>query len=184
VKKDKVIYELNNNKKDPFLAKLFKNGLSSYSSSALVESVEGVDVNMLTKYAKYLAGKFAIPAQSSAEFHDQMFLSSITDKNEWKEFSFVFKLNSGTAKYVSVMSVLDSKTNTLDFMNCDIKAGFSLASDVIISSSTKKRFFGLFSKTQFKITKRPAELTMRSIELLFKFFKVSALTKFKAFRGM
>ena len=180
--KDQVVYELNQKKGDPFLAKLFKNGITSYTSSAIVEGLEGVELNMLTEYSKYLADKMNIPASARPTFMDQLYLSSITDKNEWKEFEFMYKLNSGTAKYVSVMSVLDSNTNTLDFLNSDIKAGFELGPDVIISTKRRSSFFGLFSKTTIEITKRPAELTMQSIELLFKFFKVAAFEKFRAFR--
>jgi hypothetical protein len=180
--KDQVVYELNQKKNDPFLAKLFKNGITSYTSSAVVESLEGVELSMLTEYSKYLADKMNIPANARPTFMDQLYLSSITDKNEWKEFEFMYKLNAGTAKYVSVMSVLESNTNTLDFLNSDIKAGFELGPDVIISTKRRSSFFGLFSRTTIEITKRPAELTMQSIELLFKFFKVSAFEKFRAFR--
>jgi hypothetical protein len=180
--KDQVVYELNQKKNDPFIAKLFKNGITSYTSSAVVESLEGVEVDFLSEYTDFLADKMSIPANARPTFKDQLFLSSITDKNEWKEFEFLFKLNSGTAKYVSVMSVLDSRTNTLDFLNSDIKAGFELGPDVIISTKRRSYFFGLFSSTTIEITKRPAELTMQSIELLFKFFKVAAFEKFRAFR--
>lgn len=180
--KDQVVYELNQKQGDPFLAKLFKNGITSYTSSAVVESLEGVELGMLNEYSVYLADKMNIPGHARPTFMDQLYLSSITDKNEWKEFEFMYKLNSGTAKYVSVMSVLDSNTNTLDFLNSDIKAGFELGPDVIISTKRRSSFFGLFSSTSIQITYRPAELTMQSIELLFKFFKVAAFEKFRAFR--
>jgi hypothetical protein len=180
--KDQVVYELNQKRGDPFLAKLFKNGITSYTSSAIVESLEGVELDMLNDYSVYLADKMSIPAHARPTFMDQLYLSSITDKNEWKEFEFLYKLNAGTAKYVSVMSVLDSNTNTLDFLNSDIKAGFELGPDVIISTRRRSSFFGLFSSTSIQITYRPAELTMQSIELLFKFFKVAAFEKFRAFR--
>jgi len=182
--KDQVIYELNQKKGDPFLAKLFRNGITSYTSSAVVESLEGVELDMLNDYSVYLADKMNIPAHARPTFMDQLYLSSITDKNEWKEFEFLYKLNAGTAKYVSVMSVLDANTNTLDFLNSDIKAGFELGPDVIISTKRRSSFFGLFSSTSIQITYRPAELTMQSIELLFKFFKVAAFEKFRAFRNI
>lgn len=67
---------------------------------------------------------------------------------------------------------------------CDIRAGFEMAPDVILSTSSKSSWFGLFSKTTVKIVKKPAELTQSSIQLLFKFFKVSALEKFKKFRNI
>ena len=180
--KEAIVYELNQNKNDPFLAKLFKNGITSYTSSAIVESLEGVDAGMINEYAEHLSNSMGIPFGARATFKDQLFLSTLTEKNEWKELEFMFKVNQGTAKYISVMSVLDESTNTLDFLNSDIKAGFELGPDVIISTKTRSSFFGLFSRTTIEITKRPAELTMRSIELLFKFFKVAAYDKFRAFR--
>lgn len=182
--KQQAVYDLNQKKGDPFLAKLFKNGLSAYTSTATIEAMEGIDVNMLTEFSNYLADNLRIAAASRREFMDQMSISAFADKNDWKEFAFIFKLNAGTAKYVSVLSILDERTNTLDFLVCDIKSGFELAPDVIVSTHTKSSFFGLFKSTKIVVTRRPAELTMESIELLFKFFKVSALEKFKQFRNI
>lgn len=182
--REQVMFELNQKKGDPFLAKLFKNGITHFTSSATVESVEGVDADLLMEYANYLADKLQIPANARPTFLDQLWLASITDRAEWKEIDFIYKLNAGTAKYVSVMSVTDIASNTMDFLVSDIKAGFELGPDVIVSTSTKKSFFGLFSSTKVVITYRPAELTRESIELLFKFFKVSAFDKFRAFRNI
>jgi hypothetical protein len=182
--KNQAVIDLNQKKGDPFLAKLFKNGLTSYTSTATVEAMEGIDADMLTEFSNYLADSLKIAAGARRDFMDQMSISAFADKNDWKEFAFIFKLNAGTAKYVSVLSVLDSKTNTLDFLVCDIKSGFELAPDVIISTHTKSSFFGLFKSTKVVITRRPAELTMESIELLFKFFKVSALEKFALYRNI
>lgn len=66
--KEQAIIDLNKNKNDPFLAKLFKNGLTSYTSSAVIENVEGVEQKMLNQYASFLAGNIGIPSNSRQEF--------------------------------------------------------------------------------------------------------------------
>jgi len=180
--KDAAMIDLNQNKNDPFVAKLFRNGLDSFRSTTVIESLEGVEASMLMEYANFLADQLKIPGNARGDFLTQLEISAYTDKNEWKEFDFLFKLNSGTAKYVSVMSVTDPASGNLDFLVSDIKSGFELGPDVIISTHTKSKFFGLFSSTKIVITKRPAELTQKSIELLFKFFKVVAFEKFAQFR--
>ena len=180
--KEQVIHELNANKNDPFLARLFKNGLSSYTSSTVVELVEGVETNMLGEYANFLADTMSIPARDRPNFLDSMMASAFADRGEWSEFDFMYKINQGTAKYVSIICYLHRDQDTFDFLISDIKSGFEMAPDIIISTHTKSSFFGLFSSTTIKIDKRPAELTRESIELLFKFFKVAAFEKFAAFR--
>ena len=180
--KEQVIHELNANKNDPFLARLFKNGLSSYTSSTVVELVEGVETNMLGEYANFLADTMSIPAKDRNIFLDSMMASAFADRGEWSEFDFMYKINQGTAKYVSIICYLHRNQDTFDFLISDIKSGFEMAPDIIISTHTKSSFFGLFSSTTIKIERRPAELTRQSIELLFKFFKVAAFEKFAAFR--
>jgi hypothetical protein len=181
--REQVVYELNANKNDPFIARLFKNGLTHFTSSAVIESIEGVDTPYLTEFSHYLADKLTLPAGIRSAFIDQLYLASISDRSEWKDISFVYKLNVGEAKYMSVMTVTDEPTNTMDFVVCDIKAGFQMAPDIIVSTVKKSSFFGLFSSTSIRIDRRPAELTDKSIDLLFKFFKVSAFDKFRQFRG-
>lgn len=181
--RDQVYIELNNNKNDPFLARLFKNGLTHYTSNAVIESIEGVDVPQLTAFSKYLADKLKLPEVMKRTLIDQLYLASISDKSEWKDIAFTYKLNIGEAKYMSVMTVTDEPSNTMDFLVCDIKAGFQMAPDILVTTVTKSKFFGLFKSTSIKIDRRPAELTDKSIDLLFKFFKVSAFDKFRKFRG-
>ena len=176
--------DLNNNKNDPFLARLFKNGLSTYTSSAVIQNVEGVESKMLNQYASFLAGNLEIPLNSRQNFMQTLLASAFADRAEWAEFSFIYKLNTKTAKFVQVIVYNDYSRGILDFFICDIKAGFEMAPDVIMSSSTKSILFGMFSKTNIQIVTRPAELTQHSIQLLFKFFKVSALEKFKKFRNI
>lgn len=182
-KRDEVVYELNANKNDPFIARLFKNGLTHFTSSAVIESIEGVDSPYLTEFSHYLADKLNLPAHIRTPLIDQLYLASISDRSEWKDIAFTYKLNIGEAKYMSVMTVTDEPSNTMDFVVCDIKAGFQMAPDILVSTVTKKSFFGLFSSTSIRIDRRPAELTDKSIDLLFKFFKVSAFDKFRQFRG-
>lgn len=182
-KRDEVVYELNANKNDPFIARLFKNGLTHFSSSAIIESIEGVDSPYLTEFSHYLADKLALPGGMRTALIDQLFLASISDRSDWKDIAFTYKLNAGEAKYMSVMTVTDEPSNTMDFVVCDIKAGFQMAPDILVTTVTKKKFFGLFSSTSVRIDRRPAELTDKSIDLLFKFFKVSAFDKFRQFRG-
>ena len=181
--REQVVYELNANKNDPFIARLFKNGLTHFTSSAVIESIEGVDTPYLTEFSHYLADKLTLPGAMRNSFIDQLYLASISDRSEWKDISFVYKLNVGEAKYMSVMTVTDEPSNTMDFVVCDIKAGFQMAPDIIVSTVKKSSFFGLFSSTSIRIDRRPAELTDKSIDLLFKFFKVSAFDKFRQFRG-
>jgi len=173
-KRDEVVYELNANKNDPFIARLFKNGLTHFTSAAIIESIEGVDTPMLNEFSHYLADKMALPGSMKTALIDQLYLASISDRSEWKDIAFTYKLNIGEAKYMSVMTVTDEPSDTMDFVVCDIKAGFQMAPDILVSTVTKKKFFGLFSSTSIKIDRRPAELTDKSIDLLFKFFKVSA----------
>jgi len=182
-KRDEVVYELNANKNDPFIARLFKNGLTHFTSTAIIESIEGVDTPMLTEFSHYLADKLNLPGSMKTALIDQLYLASISDRSDWKDIAFTYKLNIGEAKYMSVMTVTDEPSNTMDFVVCDIKAGFQMAPDILVSTVTKKRFFGLFSSTSIRIDRRPAELTDKSIDLLFKFFKVSAFDKFRQFRG-
>lgn len=139
---------------------------------------------MLEEYANFLADSILIPASSRSAFIDSMIASSFADRGEWTEFEFLYKVNAGTAKYVSVISNFNMDANTMDFLVCNIGNGFSMAPDVIITTHTKSKFFGLFSKTTIKTIAKPAELTQRSIELLFKFFKVAAFEKFAAFRNI
>lgn len=182
--KNKVMYELNNNKNDPFIAKLFKNGISHYTSSATVESVEKVDAASFMDYAEYLTGVYGILPEKKADFKDTLEIASLASKGDWQAVDFIYKLNKGTAKYVSIMTTQDPATNTFDFLNANIQAGFELGPDVFVSTKSKSSFFGLFQSTTIEIKYLPAELTKKSIQLLFKFFKVSAFEKFKKFRHL
>lgn|SRR3990167_2553053 len=181
--RDEIVQNLNNNKNDPFLARLYKNGLTHYTSASVIDSIEGVDSAQLTKFSNYLADKLALPSTMRRALIDQLYLASISDRAEWKDIAFTYKLNVGEAKYMSVMTVTDEASNTMDFLVCDIKAGFQMAPDILVTTVTKSKFFGLFKSTSIKIDRRPAELTDKSIDLLFKFFKVSVFDKFRKFKG-
>ena len=180
--KDTAFAELRKSQDDTFVVKLFKNGITHFSSSASVESLEGVERSMLKEYYQHLIQKMKIPANTQQEFIIEMRLAAMGSSGEWKSIDFLFKNSQGTAKYINVMCAYDDKLDEADFLIADIQASFELGPDVIVTTSTSKKFFGLFSSTKVKYVYRPAELTEKSIQLIFEFFKLAALEKFNAFR--
>lgn len=180
--KDTAYAELRKNQNDPFVAKLFKNGVTHFTSSASVESLEGVEQFMFEDYYNHLIAKMQIPPSTQEDFRMEMRLATMGSRGEWKSVDFLFKNSRATAKYVNVMCAYDDRVDEADFLIADVQASFELGPDVIVTTSTKSSFFGLFSKTQIKYIYRPAELTEKSIQLIFEFFKLAALEKFTAFR--
>ena len=136
---------------DPFVVKLYKNGLTHFSSSASIESLEGVEECMFSEYFDHLAQKMAIPAEKKSNFIDEMVLAVMGSRGEWKSIDFLFKNARATAKYVNCMAAFDSNTSEADFLIADIKASFELGPDVFVTTSTSSSFFGLFSRTVTKI---------------------------------
>lgn len=180
--KDQAYLDIYNNRNDPFIVKLFSSGLTFFSNTAKVDSLEGVDSSMVDQFATYLIEKMGIPKNTEELFRDEMSLVTLGEKGEWRSVDFIFKNSVGTAKYVVVLCAVDQKTDKIDFLIADIKASFELGPDIIISTSTKKKLFGLYSSTKVKVVKRPANLTEKSLQLLFNFFRLAAFEKFVAFR--
>lgn len=169
-------------KDDPFMVKLFKNGITYYSSSASIESLEGVEKPMLGEYFNHLITSLAIPADTQEEFRNEMKLATFGDKSDWTSIDFVFKNSRGTAKYINAMCATDPNTKESDFLIADVKSSFELGPDIIVTTRTKSALFGLIKWTSVKIVKRPAEITEEMIKALFNFFKLAAFEKFIAFR--
>ena len=181
--KDQVVNNLSQQKNDPFLVKLFKNGIMSYTGNTKVEVLENVETGKLRDYASYLAGQLNIPTANRPLFVDNLYMSSFIDKNEWKELNFQFKpAGTGSASMVTVTSYLDSATGKVEFVNWKIFAAFEIGSDYIVSTIRHSSLFGLFSSTTYQITKRPPEIDQRTIEYLFSFFKAAAFDKIRALR--
>lgn len=180
--KDTAYATLQKSQDDPFVVKLFKNGLTHFTSTASVESLEGVESCLFEDYYTHLIHKMAIAENTREDFRNEMRLAAFGSKGEWKSVDFVFKNSQSTAKYINVMCAYNDSLDEADFLIADIKAGFTLGPDVIVSTTTSKSLFGLISKTKLKIIYRPAELTEKSIQLIFDFFKLTALEKFAAFR--
>lgn len=174
--------ELEDNKKDPFVSKLFSNGLKKFESSAKVEFIQQVDANELSGFANYLAQSLRVPSAKRRSFIETIEASIWIDLNDWKEISFVFDMGKGTAKFISVVAAINTRTNKIDFLLSDVKSTFEIGDDIFVSTYTKKSFFGLFGKTSIKIKKVPAKMTQKSIELIFKFFKIVAFERFAQFR--
>ena len=180
--KDDAYQTLRKNENDPFVAKLFKNGLTHFTSSASVDSLEGVERALLQDYYTHLIQKMGIPENTQGDFRMEMELAALGSRGEWKSVDFLYKNAKGSAKYVNVMCSYDDRLDEADFLIADVQATFELGPDLIVSTSTKSSFFGLFSKTSVKLIYIPAELTEKSIQLIFEFFKLAALEKFTAFR--
>lgn len=169
-------------KDDPYTVKLYKNGLTSFSQSASVESLEGVESNMFNEYFEHLTNQLAIPADTKPDFLIEMQLATMGSRGEWKSIDFIFKNSKGTAKYINVMCATDSRSGEADFLIADVQASFELGPDIIVTTSTSKALFGLISWTTVKIVKRAAEISEETIQILFNFFKLAAFEKFIAFR--
>ena len=182
--REKIEYELNSKKNDPLLAKLFKNGLQHFSMSTSVQSVQGVRPDALMNFAQYLIPRLEIPANAQRTFLDQMYLASITDMSDCRDVDFIFNTGPGRAKYVAIISATDPQTKFMDFIIVNLASGFELGPDVIASTKSHSLFWGLISWTDLIIKYNPASLNRDSIELLFKFFKVSSFDKIRAWRGI
>lgn len=177
-----AVKDLNDNKNDPFVSKLFSNGMKSFQSSAKVQYIQEVDGDELSGFANFLAQSLNVPAVKRTSFIETVEASVWIDLNDWKEVSFVFDLGKGQAKYVSVVSAINTKTNKIDFLVADVQSTFEIGDDIFVSTRTKKSWFGLFGKTELIIQKVPAKMTEKSIELIFKFFKIVAFERFAQFR--
>lgn len=182
--KASALKELNDNKKDPFIAKLFSNGMKTYSDSTKVQFIQQVDGDELSGFANFLSTSLRIPTGKKASFIDTVQASVWMDVNDWKELSFVFDMGKGQAKYVSVVAAANSTTNKLDFLIADIQSNFEIGDDIFVSTYTKKSFFGLFGSTKLVIKKVPAKMTEKSIDLIFKYFKIVAFERFAKFRSI
>jgi len=90
--KANAVKDLNDNKKDPFVAKLYSNGMKSFQSSAKVQYIQEVDGNELSGFANFLAQSLNVPAVKRASFIETVQASVWIDLNDWKEVSFVFNL--------------------------------------------------------------------------------------------
>eukprot|EP00178_Gracilaria_changii_P027838 TRINITY_DN9203_c0_g1_i2.p1 TRINITY_DN9203_c0_g1~~TRINITY_DN9203_c0_g1_i2.p1 ORF type:complete len:215 (+),score=50.47 TRINITY_DN9203_c0_g1_i2:38-646(+) len=180
--KSSAMKDLEDNKNDPFVSKLFSNGLKKFESSAKVEFIQEVPAGELSGFVNYLASALRVPSDKRKAFKETMEMSVWMDVNDWKEISFIFNLGLGKAKYVSVVAAVNQGKNTIDFLISDVQSTFEMGDDIFVSTYTKKSFFGLFGKTSIKIKKVPAKMTQKSIELIFKFFKIVAFERFAAFR--
>ena len=174
-----ALYE---NKDDPFIVKLYKNGLTYFSQAASVESLEGVEKVMLDEYYSHLIVQMNVPANVRDEFRAEMKLTAFGSMGDWKSIDFIFKNSKGTAKYINVMCATDRTVRESDFLIADVRASFELGPDLVVTTSTSSAFFGLIKWTKVKMVKRPAEISENTIRLLFNFFKLAAFEKFIAFR--
>lgn len=176
--------DLNANKADPFVAKLFTNGLTKFESASSVQYLQKVPHGALDNFVNYLVRMLGVPADKQVDFKDTIHASAYMENNEWKEFDFIYRQNgTGGAKYSSIL-VFNIDGTAFDFLIADVKATFELGDDIFVSTSTKSKFFGLSSKTEVQIRKVPAVMTQKSIDLIFKFFKIVAYDSFAKFRGL
>merc|ERR1712203_415855 len=112
--KSATLKRLEANKKDKFVQALYKNGISNFASSSVVELVQEIQEKDLNGYASYLASKLAIPkGVDRDEFIETIMMSVFTFNNEIKEFDFIYKKNKGSAKCVCVVIASDADKKTL-----------------------------------------------------------------------
>lgn len=182
--KGKAEKDLQDNRSDPFVSKLFSNGIKSFKSHSKVSYIQKIDANEFSGFTNYLASSLRIPSKDRKNFIDTLSASVWMDLNDWKEISFIFNLGKGQAKFVSIVVANDMSTNKIDVLISDVQSTFEIGDDIFVSTRTKKSFFGLFGSTKLVIKKVPAKMTRKSIELIFKFFKIVAFERFAAFRSI
>jgi hypothetical protein len=180
--KEQVVSTLSK-KTDPFVVKLFKNGITSYTGRTKVEVLENVDSMKVRDYCSYLVRRLNVKSSDQPTLVDTLSMASFIEKTTWKELDFQFKpTGSGSATMAAVNAYLDPNTGKVEFVNWVIEAAFEIGPDIIVSTETRSWFFGLFSETKTIYTKRPAEISQETIKYLFDFFKASAFDKIRALR--
>lgn len=180
--KQKQWQDIYKHKDDPFMVKLFKNGITHFTSHSDVDLVEGIEEALMKEYTEHLIKKLHVPQSAAPKFRDEIELAALGEKGEWKELEFMFKDANGGGKYTMILTVQDQQTMDYDFLIVDIKATFQLGEDVIIYTKTKKILFGLWSKQEIVVERRPATLNEQTIKFMFNFFKCSAIESFEKFR--
>lgn len=181
-KKDEAWQDIYNNKDDPFVVKLFKNGITYYSSTSDIDLVEGIEENLLKEYTEYLIQKLRVEAKYQQKIRDEIELASLGSMGDWREMEFIFKNMMGSAKYTMILTVQNPKTSEFDFLVLDINGSFAIGDDVLIYVKTKKILFGLWSKQEVVVVRTPATLNENVIKVLFNFYKFAALDSFNKFR--
>lgn len=183
IQKEQQWQDVYNNRNDPFMVKLFKNGITHFTSNSKVSLTEGIDEAKIKGYTNYLMQNLKVPAKDRKKFEQEVELAALGDKGEWKEMDFIFKESKGKGKYTMLMVVQDQNSQRYDFLIVDVKSTFELGDDVFVYTVNKSAVFGLWKWQEIKVERRPATLTEQSLKFMFGFFKYAALESFGKFRS-
>ena len=180
--KDKAWQDLYNKQGDPFVAKLFKNGITHFSSSTSLEADEGVEKKDLDEYCNHVVGKLGVPAGDRPSVIGEMKLAALSTEGETKIMSAVFKSGpGGSGRFVTILSAKDKVTKEYDFVLINVQASFEIGPDIIAVTVQKSALWGLIRWKETHYIKRAAEISEETINLVFDFFKFAAFEKLKDF---
>ena len=174
--------EIYKRKDDPFVVKLFRNGITHFSHSASLQADEGVEKKDLDAYCNHVVDRLGVPQEARPELIKEIKLASMAENAQTQIISAVFPSGAqGHGRFVTIMAAKDYETKEYDFVIINIMATFEIGPDIIAVTVNHSALWGLIRWQEIKYIKRAAEISQETVGLVFDFFKFAAFDKFKEF---
>lgn len=152
-------------------------GFKTFIQNAEIALYNRVDNNGLTQFLEFLKGNVRVPDRYQSTFIDELSMIMFSDLNEIVESNIVFSVgNGGACKFICILGQ-NNADGTTSWLVADIHSEFTLAPNILLIESKKKKVFGL-SSSSMKIIEEERTLTPEQKEVLFTFFEITAFERF------
>lgn len=162
------------------IRKIIGNGFTYYSENAKLAQFNGVDGDSLNDFIDYLSGIVKLPADYQSKFHYILGAVKYTPFSDIVSTNLAFSVDKtkSSCTYVNILAQRNDD-NSFDFLIGEIGASFTLAPNVLVIESRKKKILGGFiSSSSQEIVYEKRTINEENAGQLFTYFEICIFEQF------
>lgn len=161
--------------------KILGLAFNAFSMSTRIQMYKGVPFHLVPTLKQAIVNLVGVPSKWAADVKSVLTFEQDLGGQAAMLQDFIFSDSKGKTKYFSVLWTRDDFTGKYSVFVADVKATFTLASDIYIWQKTKSKFGGLRTSDKQYLETRPHNVTPDEAKLLLNFFDMIAVEKFNQF---
>ena len=177
--------DVDSSPKNEVVVSIINTGFDTFFQSADITQYSGVSDDNIVPFLTHLKKMTILPEKYEAYFIENLSMILYSDYDEIVVFNIMYDINNGgSCKYICIIANRDADRGTTDFLVGDIKAEFSLASQIMVVNETKANLFGILNFSNSKIIRTSPTINNEQIATLFKYFTSCIFKRFGEMLGV
>jgi len=157
------------------LQRLIRFGFEHFKMDSRAMMLKGFPMDKLDTLADYIFKRFSVPDSMKIERDDIIMFGFAEDGSVWDQMSTLFSKDSrGNCNHLQILKNPTQDRLKSNWVITGFESDFNIAPDIIVKTTAKSRFGGLFESTKTEFIKTPHMLTLEETIQITKFLEIVA----------